>query len=177
LGGWSYEVLDTKLARETKSGTILQLCLYSDLLAKAQNQAPEQMYVVSPWSEFEPQVFRVDEYAAYYRLVKGSLEGAVRNAAQGTTYPDQNDHCDICRWRIQCDAKRRNDDHLCLVAGISKLQINELRTRGINTTAALAGLPLPIPWKPERGSPQTYERIREQAKSKPGRRGCRSMTF
>ena len=32
LGGWSYEVIDTKLARETKSGTILQLSLYSDLV-------------------------------------------------------------------------------------------------------------------------------------------------
>ena len=32
LGGWSYEVIDTKLARETRSGTILQLSLYSDLL-------------------------------------------------------------------------------------------------------------------------------------------------
>ena len=27
LGGWSYEPVDTKLARETKAGTILQLCL------------------------------------------------------------------------------------------------------------------------------------------------------
>lgn len=29
LGGWSYEPVDTKLARETKAGTILQLCLYA----------------------------------------------------------------------------------------------------------------------------------------------------
>ncbi len=27
LGAWSYEVIDTKLARETKGGTVLQLCL------------------------------------------------------------------------------------------------------------------------------------------------------
>jgi hypothetical protein len=32
FGNWSYEVIDTKLARETKAGTVLQLCLYSDLL-------------------------------------------------------------------------------------------------------------------------------------------------
>jgi len=32
LGGWSYEAVDAKLARETKGGTILQLSLYSDLL-------------------------------------------------------------------------------------------------------------------------------------------------
>lgn len=36
LGGWSYEPIDTKLARETKAGTVLQLCLYADLLTEAQ---------------------------------------------------------------------------------------------------------------------------------------------
>lgn len=39
LGAWSYEVVDTKLARETKGGTILQLCLYSSLLAEAQGRS------------------------------------------------------------------------------------------------------------------------------------------
>jgi predicted RecB family nuclease len=51
-----------------------------------------------------------------------------------------------------------------LVAGISKLQINELKSRSVTTTAALASMPLPLQWKPERGSAQTYERIREQAR-------------
>ena len=41
LGSWSYEVIDTKLARETKGNTILQLCLYSDLLADTQKLSPE----------------------------------------------------------------------------------------------------------------------------------------
>ena len=40
LGGWSYEVVDTKLARETKSGTILQLSLYSDLVGRGTGSAP-----------------------------------------------------------------------------------------------------------------------------------------
>lgn len=48
LGSWSYEVIDTKLARETRAGTILQLSLYSDLLARIQGQPPEYMYVVPP---------------------------------------------------------------------------------------------------------------------------------
>src|SRR5262249_25846054 len=63
---------------------------------------------------------------------------------------------------MRCSAARY--DHLCLVARISKLQINELKKQGINTTTALAGLALPLEWKPERGSAQTYERIREQAR-------------
>ena len=30
LGAWSYEVVDTKLAKETEGGTVLQLALYRD---------------------------------------------------------------------------------------------------------------------------------------------------
>jgi uncharacterized protein len=164
LGSWCYEVVDTKLARETKAGTILQLCLYSDLLSNAQGNIPEQMYIVSPWSEFQPQVFRTSDYAAYYRLVKTQLEAALVEAAQDSIYPDPKEHCDICRWRAQCEARRRDDDHLCLVAGISKLQINELKKQGIKTTTALASVTVPLTWRPERGSVQTYERVREQAR-------------
>jgi predicted RecB family nuclease len=41
LGAWSYEAIDTKLARETKAGAVLQLCLYSDLIKEVQGLAPE----------------------------------------------------------------------------------------------------------------------------------------
>ena len=91
LGSWSYEVIDTKLARETKSGTILQLSLYSDLVGEAQGLLPERMYVVAPWTEFEPQAYRTGDYAAYYRLVKAWLESGV--AKGGGSYPDPKDHC------------------------------------------------------------------------------------
>src|SRR5262249_44098073 len=36
FGPWSYEVIDTKLARESKAGAVLQLCVYSDLLSHTQ---------------------------------------------------------------------------------------------------------------------------------------------
>ena len=73
LGGWSYEPIDTKLARETKAGTILQLCLYADLLAAMQGLPPEYTYVVAPWSNFQPQQYRFANYAAYFRKVKRAL--------------------------------------------------------------------------------------------------------
>jgi predicted RecB family nuclease len=63
LGAWSYEVIDTKLARETKGGTVLQLCLYSILVASVQGLTPEFSYVVAPWSNYEPQAFRTDYFA------------------------------------------------------------------------------------------------------------------
>jgi predicted RecB family nuclease len=48
LGIWSYEVIDTKLAKDTRGGTILQLALYSELLALVQGIAPELFHVVTP---------------------------------------------------------------------------------------------------------------------------------
>jgi predicted RecB family nuclease len=73
FGTWSYEVIDTKLARETKGNTVLQLSLYSDLLTDVQKLAPDFAYVVTPGSAFKPEAFRVLDYAAYYRKVRQSL--------------------------------------------------------------------------------------------------------
>lgn len=162
LGAWSYEVVDTKLARDTKGGTILQLSLYSDLLAEAQGLTPEHMYVVRPWTEFIPEAYRITDFAAFYRRVKASLEAAL--AGDDDTYPEPVARCDICAWRPNCDHRRRDDDHLSLVAGLSKRQAVELGTRGVATLAGLAGMPLPLQWKPERGSATSYEKMREQAR-------------
>lgn len=163
FGSWSYEVTDTKLARETKGGTVLQLCLYADLLAQAQCRPPDYIYVVAPWSDFEPQRFRYADYAAYYRRAKAAAEAAV-SAEDEPAYPDPKEHCDVCRWQDQCERRRRDDDHLCLVAGVTKNQITELQENGISTAAALAAMPSPIPWKPRRGATESYEKAREQAR-------------
>ena len=164
LGSWSYEPIDTKLARETKAGTILQLCLYSDLLRIAQGVSPEYMSVVPPWAEFQPQQYRFADYAAYFRKAQRGLRLALSTGPNPTAYPEPTTHCDVCRWRIACDQRRRDDDHLSLVAWITKIQINELGQRGVNAVKELAGLSLPLEWKPERGSVKSYIRVREQAR-------------
>ena len=164
IGDWSYEVIDTKLARETKAGTVLQLCLYSDLLTAAQGTVPEYMHVVAPWSEFEPQQYRFTDYAAYFRKVQHALWQSLEDQETEETYPGPKEHCNICRWRKKCDKRRRDDDHLWLVAGISQFQINELKQRGIATVQDLAALPLPLAWKPDRGAVNSYGRVREQAR-------------
>jgi predicted RecB family nuclease len=40
LGAWSYEPVETKLARSTKAGALIQLCFYSDLLSQIQGSSP-----------------------------------------------------------------------------------------------------------------------------------------
>ena len=165
LGSWSYEVYDCKLARETKAATILQLSLYSELLQTIQGVLPESMYVVPPGEVFQPEQYRVLDYAAYYRYVKSRLMTSVSgNGNASETYPEPTPHCEVCRWRPDCEAQRRKDDHLSIVAGISRLQRKQLVIWDTSTVADLARLPLPIPYRPAHGSKEGYARIREQAR-------------
>ena len=101
LGDFSYEVVDTKLAEETTGGTVLQLALYTDLIARIQGLEPERMHVVKPGDSFERETFRFTDFAAYYRRVKRGLEESVQQTARELyelTYPNPCSHCDICSW-------------------------------------------------------------------------------
>ncbi|WFU34288.1 TM0106 family RecB-like putative nuclease [Bradyrhizobium brasilense] len=175
-GTWSYEVTDTKLARETKGNTVLQISFYSDMLSAMQGVEPTSAHVVTPGTNFEPETYRIADYSAYYRHVRASLERAVADGA-GAAYPEPIEHCNICRWRRHCDERRRRDDHLSLVAGISKSQIGELNRRGVGTAAALAAMPIPLEWRPERGAAKSYEKIREQARIQVEGRTSGSMKY
>src|SRR5437868_802299 len=199
---WSYEVADTKLAKETKATTILQLSLYSELLGKIQGTMPEFLWVVPPGGGFEGEKYRVAEYAAYYRYVKARLIKVVASAGREesdkgigararngphpkaaplktgqyaltfdramepleATYPEPVEHCNICRWFRQCDARRRADDHLSLVADIRRQQRDQFAAWGAETMAKLAALPIPLKERPRHGSKEAYRRMREQAR-------------
>lgn len=167
FGAWSYEVFDTKLAKETRGGTVLQLALYSDLLRAIQGTQPEFFSVVTPDLDDPVQKFRTADFSAYFRLIRAQLDWTTRlepKAITDANYPERVDHCDVCRWWQICDKRRHDDDHLSLVAGISHLQIRELQRAGIVTLAELASLPLPLPFKPRRGAVETYENTHEQAR-------------
>src|SRR6185437_15638867 len=165
LGAWSYEIVDCKLARETKAETILQLCLYSELVAQEQGIEPDFVHVIRPGSNFQPESWRLTSFAAYFRLVRRSLLEAVGAArSPDATHPDKVSHCDICRWWRRCDGQLRHEDSTAFVAGASRLQRKELAANNIATLEQLANLPVPIPFDPDRGSRQAYVRIREQAR-------------
>jgi predicted RecB family nuclease len=167
LGDGSYEVVDTKLSRETRAGTILQLGLYTEMLGIAQGFAPEWFHVVTPDPVTPQHSYRTDDYAAYFRLIRLRLrETSEMDHAivYENYYPEPVEHCEICHWYGDCRDRWREDDHLSLVAGINRLQRRELETHNITTLADLAAMPLPLEFKPKRGSAESYERIREQAR-------------
>ncbi len=175
FGPWAYEVADTKLARETKGGTILQLGLYCAMLERVQGHPPTRFLVVAPGasgasgtaSEYVVHAFAVNDYAAYVRLIRARLEAAVgldEEALAAAHYPEPVDHCEVCPWSSACSRKRHADDHLSLVAGISRTQRRELEAHAVSTLEGLATLPLPLPFRPARGAVEALERMREQAR-------------
>ncbi|MGC1240790.1 MAG: TM0106 family RecB-like putative nuclease, partial [Chryseosolibacter sp.] len=161
FGSWSYEVQDTKLAQNTRAETILQLCLYSDLLSKLQGATPEKMYVVKPGDAFPTAEYSFAHFQAYYRLIRKNFEAVMAGPAL-TTCPDPVEHCHICKWWKVCDQKRHDDDHLSLVAGIRNLHITELQKQKIRTLEQFANAGTIE--KPERGNKETFIRKQLQAK-------------
>ena len=123
------------------------------------------MHVVTPGTDYTPQSYRTLDYMAFYRRVRGRLESAVADLdAEISTYPEPCPQCDICPWLVLCDRQRRDDDHLCLVAGITRLQARELQAHDVTTLKSLGELPLPFPFKPGRGSRDGYHRVRGQSR-------------
>jgi len=161
LGSWSYEVVETKLARSAKARALIQLCFYSDLVSGIQGLEPKSMHIVLGGNSL-PEKFCVQHFIAYFRKVRKELNAALALAAD--TYPEPNEHCAVCDWSTVCAERWRNDDYLSLVAGISRSQRKVLGERNIRTLAALASLELPAKPKLEGIGVSALFRIHEQAR-------------
>jgi predicted RecB family nuclease len=157
LGGWSYEVADTKLARRVKPYFLLQLCFYTDLVASMQGVVPAHMHVVLGTRERE--TFSTADFLAYHRRVQDRYLAAVASA--NGTYPHFSEHCGLCRWSDYCDKQRLADDYLGLVAEMRRDQIFRLNARGIGTVGELARAGDAL--KPSRMQELTFARLRQQA--------------
>jgi uncharacterized protein len=152
LGAWSYEVVDTKLARHVKASALLQMCSYVEQLSAIQGLEPELMHVALGGSSRKVEAHRVADYMAYYRTVKAAFEarvmadGEIAAAAYPPlgTYPEPVEHCEVCRWSADCAIRRRRDDDLSLVANASTRLRKALKAGGVATRRGLAALELPL---------------------------------
>ena len=141
LGGWSYDIADTKLARSVKGGAILQLCVYAALLADLQGIEPEELIVIT--GDGVRHAYRTADFSAYFRHVRSRFDARVllgQTASLTATYPDPVDHCRVCTWYPTCIERRRGDDHLSIVAGMRRIDTERLLAAGVPTLARLADL-------------------------------------
>ena len=168
LGPWSYEIVDTKLARHTKASALLQICSYVDQLARIQGREPDTMHVALGGSARVVDAHRVADYMAYFRVARRRFEETVAKAEPAypptASYPEPVEHCDVCRWDEECTARRRKDDDLSLVAGIASRQRQALKARAISTRRGLAGVTLPLVPPLDDTRPETLERVYRQAR-------------
>lgn len=137
LGDYSYEVVDTKLARSTKAGYLIQLCFYSSILATLQGRMPTFMHVVL--GDGTRATYRVSDYIRYYHALKSRF--ITNRALHDVTYPVPCNQCGQCPWEHLCEEQWERDDHLSRVANIRMSQIRKLVVAGVKTLEALANLP------------------------------------
>jgi predicted RecB family nuclease len=157
LGAWSYQVLDTKLARHPRPEHALQLSFYSQALADTQRLAPDLAYVVL--GTRERVAIRLADVTAYFRRVRLRFEAAV--AARSVTGPYPCHHCSFCDFRSPCEDRLEEEDHVVRVAGIHRDQVKRLFAGGLSTLTALAET------RPDqsvaRMAPSTFGTLRDQA--------------
>ncbi len=163
--GDGYEVVDAKLARSAKARAVLQLTYYSQLLGSVQGRPPRYMHLALGGAD-DLLSFEVASFGAYERQVDRMLSEFLQ-ASEGAipsldTYPDPNEHCIICRWSLDCIKRRRQDDDISFVAGISSRQRAALKGEGIDTLEAFAALEQ-LPELPRVG-PNALARSHAQAK-------------
>lgn len=162
LGDFSYEVTDTKLKRRPHPKHVLQLVLYSDLLAEVQGVMPVHAHV--ELGDGTRATLRLADYAAYARAARARLEAFVANPAP--TRPIPCSDCALCRWADHCEGVWKAQDSLFHVANISKVQVKKLEAQGIATLAALADHDQPV-----RGMARTtQERLVGQARLQQARK-------
>ena len=164
LGSYSYEVADTKLAKKPKPYFLVQLCLYSELLARLQGRMAEKCKVILGDQSIAS--FKVASFIHYYKRLKLQFEGLASDPAG--TNPEPCAACDLCHWRERCGQEWRDADHLSQVANVSRGQRKQLIERGIDTVAALATAKASD--RPRNIGAPIFERLRGQAALQVGAR-------
>ena len=158
FGNYHYEIRDAKLARTAKPSALVQMCVYSELLAREQGMLPERMHVILGDGRIE--TFRTEDALPYVRTARERF--LARADAGRPTYPDPVANCKRCRWLdTVCEPRRRADDHLSLVAGVGRSQTVKLHKAGIMTVAALAKAPDSA--RPPKLESGTFAKARAQA--------------
>ena len=158
--GRHYEIVDAKLARTAKARAVLQTAFYSRLLAELQGTEPRWMHLALGNGDFF--AFKVKDFAAYERQTRRRLEEVLGAGPPADLYPEPVEHCAICRWSELCAGRRRQDDDLSLVAGMTTGQRRALKLAGIATRRGFAGL-AELP-RLERVSRDALQRAQGQAR-------------
>lgn len=156
-----FEPVDTKLAHSVKPYMVHQLCFYADALAELTGELPGRVHV--GLGDGRRETLRTGDFVHLARSTRRALEQFLEDEqAVAAAYPWAAEALELAGIDQEAEAIRRADDHLSLVAGITRKQIERLAGAGITTATELsvAG----AGQRPKSIAAETYERLTRQAR-------------
>lgn len=169
VDGWSggYTAWDAKLSTTAKPEYQNQVGLYVDVLRELELAAPRGHGLLlgsRELAEFNADVLlaqMIEERNRYLKQVFDFLEEDPQRIEEiGELICDASSYCLICEYPALCQDQRLQTNHLQLVFGITKNQIDSLRRSGIKTVAELAEFTGPA----EKLTGDQLERLSRQAR-------------
>ena len=132
-GKWTYEVYDTKLSSVAKPEHIIQISIYSEWIAKQQdNEWSDFMYLIL--GNEEEKKYKTQDYQIYFQKHKENYLNFLRSdTLKKNTRPERCSFCALCEWADVCEKKWEDEDHLNQIANIRKDQIKKIEKHGIKT--------------------------------------------
>ncbi len=152
IGSWSggYTAWDAKLSSSPKPDYQIQVGLYADVLRTLGLAAAADHGLLLGNREIAS--FSADALIAQMIAKRASYQANVAEVLQkspqqlediGELVCEASSYCDICEYPALCRHMRMETNHLQLVAGITKPQIEALRQLGVTTVRQLAALDEP----------------------------------
>lgn len=144
---------------------MLQLVLYTDLLAEVQGVAPEFARV--ELGDVTRATLRLADYSAYARMARERLEAFVAGPQPTRLVPCAD--CSLRRWAEHCISVWQAEDSLFNVPNISRGQVKKLEPAGVHTLEFLSTLDRPIRGMAENTQARLVTQARLQQARKTGR--------
>ena len=152
----------TRSSRGTRGPAhVLQLCFYTEQVARIQGRRAG-----AHARRQRPRRARDLPARRLRRLLPPGAAPLPRRRRERRSTPTRYpvEHCGLCDFLERCQAQWEADDHLVLVAGVSRLQVERLENAGITTLTALAEAHARHA-KCAACAPPTFERLRQPGRA------------
>ena len=128
LGDFSYEVIDTKLARRATAGNAVQLVHYAELISKVQQKDVEKVHLVHGDGKRNT-LLRKDYSDYYYEILRGFRQFL---DSDEKTEPFPVSYCSFCRYKNECRQVWDEKESLSQISYMS--QGAEVKLKNINVS-------------------------------------------
>ena len=133
LGGYSYEVIDTKLARRASAGNAVQLIHYAELVSKVQKRNCQSFHLVH--GDGRRNTLERSDYIDYYQELLRDFTNFQKNPGKTEAFPVK--YCSFCSYKTHCQNTWEENDDLARISDLKQGSKNKLNECGITNNEDL----------------------------------------